>query len=131
MKLKRDHGYTKQKRLKHERVINKYSSNLEEKNATTNFITIVIYYITKNLQINLILKVSSPQRESLREDHQIFSKVLKAGCVHGLSSAAFTSFPRNPYYVQSFPFFILSGSSFYAQNLSCKGMTLQLLHLTS
>ena len=132
MKLKRDHGYTQQKRLKHERAINKYKRNLREKNTITNFITIVIYYITKNLLINLILKVSSPQRESLREDDQIFSKVLKVGSVHGLSSAAFTSCPRNPYYyVQSFRFFIFSGSSFYAQNLSCKSMMLQLLDLTS
>ena len=230
MKLKRDHGYTQHKRLKHERAINKYTSNLQEKNTTTNFITIVIYYIIKNLQINLILKVSSPQRESLRarlhgefqpgwpgwnfrpasetnplktklsitwrgiqpglkkerehaylscfrtsvnflteisvlrpgwnwpcnrnnisarwaernfrpgwnspcnqalrEDGRIFSKVLKLWCVHGLSSAAFTSGPGNPYYL-SFPFFILSGSSFYAPNLSCKGVTLQLLHLKS
>ena len=120
------------KRLKHERGINKYTSNLQEKNTTTNFITIVIYFIIKNLQINLILKARSPQRESLREDDQIFSKVLKVGCVHGLSSAASTSCPRNPYYVQSFPFFIFSGSSFYAQNLCCKGMMLQLLlHLKS
>ena len=28
-------------------------------------------------------KVSSPQRESLREDNQIFCKVLKVGCVQG------------------------------------------------
>ena len=40
------------------------------KNTTTNFITIVIYYITKNLQINLILKVSSPHRESPRDHDQ-------------------------------------------------------------
>ena len=126
MKLKRDHGYKQQKRLKHERAINKYTSNLQEKNTTTNFI-IVIYYITKNLQINLILQASSPQRESLREDNQMFSKVLKVGCVHGLSYAAFTSCPRNPYYVQSFFFFIFSGSSFYAQNLSYKGMMLQFI----
>ena len=118
-------------RLKHERAINKYTSNLPEKNTTTNFITIIIYYITKNLQINLILKVSSPQRDSLREDDQLFSQVLKVGCVHGLSSAAFTSCPRNPYYVQSFPFFIFSGSSFYTQNLCCKVVRLQLLHLTN
>ena len=122
MKLKRDHGYTQQKGLKHERAINKYIWNLKEKNTTTNFITTVIYYITKNLQINLILKVSSPQRESLREDDQMFSKVLKVGCVHGLSSAAFTSCPRNPYYVQSFPFLIFSDSSFYGQNLSCSNI---------
>ena len=131
MKLKSDHGYTQQTILKHERAINKYTSNLQEQNTTGNFITIVIYYITKNLQINLVLKVRSPQRESVREDDQIFSKVLKVECVHGLSSAAFTSCPRNPYYVQSCPFFIFSGSPFYAQNLSCKGMMLQLLHLTS
>ena len=76
-----------------------------------NFITIVIYYITKYLQINLILKVSSPQRESLREDHEIFLKVLKVGCVHGLSSAAFTMY-------KVFPF--SSSVVRYAQNLSCK-----------
>ena len=97
MKLKWNHGYAQHKRLKHERAINKYRRNLQEKNTTTNFITIVIYYITKNLQINLILKVSSPHRESLREDDQIFSKVLKVGCVHGQSSAAFASCPSNPY----------------------------------
>ena len=45
MKFKRDHGYTQQKRLKHERAINKYTGNLQEKNTTTNFITNVIYYI--------------------------------------------------------------------------------------
>ena len=73
MKLKRDHGYhTQQKGLKHERAINKYTGNLQEKNITTNFISNVIYYITNKLQINLIFKVSSPQRESQREDNQIF-----------------------------------------------------------
>ena len=31
MKLKRDHGYTQQNRLKHERAMNKYTGNSEEK----------------------------------------------------------------------------------------------------
>ena len=57
----RDHRYTQQKRLGHERAINKYTSKLQEKDTTTNFITNVIYYNTKKLQINLILKVSSPE----------------------------------------------------------------------
>ena len=39
-----------------------------KKENTTNFITKVIYYITKKLQINLILKVISP----LTEDNQVF-----------------------------------------------------------
>ena len=75
MKLKRDHGHTQQKRLKHERAMNKlYTGNLQGKNTTTNFITNVIYYITKKLQMNFILKVSSPQRESPREDTQMILK---------------------------------------------------------
>ena len=53
------------KRLKHERAMN--TGNLQENSNTTKFIRNIIYYITKKLQINLILKVSSPQRESLRE----------------------------------------------------------------
>ena len=162
MKLKRDHGYTQQKRIKHERAMNKYTGNLKENNTTTKFIerfsndcrktktkaitpittgadsatnqsqfleitcnTLkareksrvhgaiafgfashwlknwresfkpitkrsnrnyiitfdshlktalinIIYYITKKLQINLILKVSSPQRESLIKGNMIF-----------------------------------------------------------
>ena len=72
VKLKRDHGYTQQKRLKHERAMNKYTGNLKENNTTTKFITNIIYYITKKLQINLILKVSSPQRESLIKGNMIF-----------------------------------------------------------
>ena len=51
-KLKRDHGYTQQKRLNYERAMNKYSRNLQENNTTTKFITNIIYYITKKLQIN-------------------------------------------------------------------------------
>ena len=128
MKLKRDHGYTQQKRLKHEREINKYTGNLQGKNTTTNFVTNVIYCISKKLQINLILKVSSPQRESLRQDNQTFWKVLKVGCVHGLCSAAFTSCPRNPCYVQSFSFFIFSVLLFEAQILSCTRIILQSSH---
>ena len=31
VKLKKDHGYTHQKKLNHERAINKYTSNLQEK----------------------------------------------------------------------------------------------------
>ena len=61
-----------EKRLKHEGAKNKYTGNLQENNTTTKFITNIIYYITKKLQINLILKVSSPQRESLREGKMIF-----------------------------------------------------------
>ena len=38
---------------------NRNSANLQENNTTTKFITNRIYYITKKLQINLILKVSS------------------------------------------------------------------------
>ena len=108
MKLKWDHGYTQHQRLKHERAINKFKGNLEEKNTRTNFITIVIYYSTKNLQINLILKVSSPQRESLTEDDQIFSKVLKVGCVHGLSElCCFHFVPKEPLLCTKFSFFHL------------------------
>ena len=66
VKLKRDHGKTQQKKLKHERAMNKYTRNLEENKTTTKFITNIIYYITtKKLQLNLILKVISPQRESV------------------------------------------------------------------
>ena len=61
MKLKRGHGYIQQKGLKYERAMNKYIGNLQENNTTTKFITNIIYYITKKLQINLILKVSSLQ----------------------------------------------------------------------
>ena len=64
VKFKRDHGYKQQKRLKYKRAINKYTGKLKETKTTTNFITKIIYYSTKTLQINLILKVSSPQRES-------------------------------------------------------------------
>ena len=72
MKLKRDHGYTQQKKLKHKRAMNKYTGNLQEKNTLTNFITNVIYYTANKLQINLILNVSSPQRESHGEDNPTF-----------------------------------------------------------
>ena len=72
MKFKRDHGYKQQKRLKYERAINKYTGKLKETKTTTNFITKIIYYSTKKLQINLTLKVSSPQRESYFEK---FSKL--------------------------------------------------------
>ena len=67
VKLKRDHGYSHQLRVKHERAMNKYG-----KSTGTRFITKGIYYITKKLQINLILNVSSPQREYQIEHHQIF-----------------------------------------------------------
>ena len=51
--------------------MNKYTGKLQEKNTTANFITNVIYYYTKKLQINLMLKVRLPERESLREDNQM------------------------------------------------------------
>ena len=81
--------------------------NWKKKNLQQNIMTKVIYYITKKVQINLILKVSSPQRELLREDNRIFWKVVKVGCVHVLISAAFTLCPRNSCYIQSFCFLIL------------------------
>ena len=123
----RDNGYKQQNRLKHERAINKYPGKLKEKHTTTNFITKVIYYISKKFQINLILKVSSPQRDSLTEDNQIFCKGLKVGCVHGLSSAVFTLCSRNSCYIQSFCFLILSASSFCAQTLSWSSTISELL----
>ena len=116
---------TQQKKLKHETAMNKlYTDNLWENNTTTKFITNIVHYITKKLQINLILKVSSLQRETLWQEKQILWKVLKVGCVHGLSKAAFTSCLRNPGYVKRCSFFIISASSFYAQNLSCGSVTL-------
>ena len=64
VKFKSDNGYIQQKRIKNERAINKYtnSGKLKEKKLQENFIAKVIYYITKKLQINFILKVSSPER---------------------------------------------------------------------
>jgi len=58
-------------------IYNKRDSNMKEPstntqvNTTTNFITIVIYYIPKKLQLNFIFKLAH-HKESLRED-----KVLK------------------------------------------------------
>ena len=75
-----DHRYTQQtERLGHERAMNKYTGKLQEKDTTTDFITNVIYYNTKKLQINLVLKVSSPERESPKrresDDFEKFSKL--------------------------------------------------------
>jgi len=111
VKFRRDNGYKQQKRLKHERAINKYTGKLKEKKTTK-----VIYYLTKKLEINLILKVSSPQRDLLTEDNQIFAKVSKLD-VSMVSASFFTLCPRNSCYVQRFCFVIFSASLFYAQNM--------------
>ena len=55
--------------------MSKYTGKLQEKKATTNFITNVIYYNTKKLQINLTLKVSSQETESLIREVEKFSKL--------------------------------------------------------
>ena len=56
--------------------------NLKEKKLQQNLITKVIYYITKKLQINLILKVSSPERELIREDQKFLLSHLEAVQYH-------------------------------------------------
>ena len=61
------HEYTQQKRLNYERAMNKYSRNLQENNTTTKFITNIIYYITKKLQINFIFEKSAHHKESYYE----------------------------------------------------------------
>ena len=95
------------KRLKHERAINKYTGNLQGKNTAANFITNVIYYITKKVQFNFILKVSSPQTESLREDNHMILKSSQSwmcpwsllGCLHFV--------PKEPLLCTKFFFFHL------------------------
>ena len=41
----------------------------------------------------------------------------KLGCVHGLNSTAFTLYPRNPSYTQSFCFLIFSASFNFMQKI--------------
>ena len=53
------------------------------------------------------IKISSPPRE----DNEIFWKVLKVGCVHGLSSTAFTLGSRNPCYSTVYTNFFFSHMS--------------------
>ena len=97
--------------------MNKYTGKLQEKDTTTNFITNVIYYNTKKLQINLNLKVSSPETESLTEDNQMILKRSQRWMCRWSLLGAFTSCPRNPWHVQSFSLFIFSALLFEAQNL--------------
>ena len=99
----RDHRYIQQKRLDPERAINKYTGKLHERNTKTNFITNVIYYNTKKL----ILKVSSPEIESLREDNQMILKSSQSWMCPWSLLGCFHFVPNEPLLCTKFFFFYL------------------------
>ena len=81
--------------------------NWKKKTTTRNFITNVIYYNTKKLQVNLILKVSSPGRESVREDNQMILKSSQSWMCPWSLLGCFHLVPKEPLLCTKFFFFHL------------------------
>ena len=106
MKLKRDHGYSHQLRVKHERAMNKYG-----KNTATKFITKGIYYITRNYKSIWFWK-SAHHKESNEEKIIIYFEKFSKLCLSMVSALLLSPRAQEFLVMYSFSFFVFRTSLF-------------------